>query len=60
MRPCAKAGQVQKLLHALPLSAKRYCEWADENLQGILEGTIAARLPAAASTGLPGAGGRGR
>ena len=51
VRRYAKAGQVQKLLHALPRHAKLFCEWADENLQGIIEGTEAPRLPAGGYTG---------
>ncbi|CAK0837412.1 unnamed protein product [Prorocentrum cordatum] len=51
VRRCAKAGQVQKLLHALPRDAKLFCEWADENLQGIIEGAVAPRLPAGSSAG---------
>ncbi|CAK0860311.1 unnamed protein product [Prorocentrum cordatum] len=51
VRRCAKAGQVQKLLRALSSDAMLFCEWADENLQGAIEGAVAPKLPAGGFAG---------
>jgi len=41
----AKPGQLQKLVADLPPHVQEFLIWAEENLQGVLLGMVAAKLP---------------
>ena len=45
VRRYAKTGKIQKLLGSLNKHHLEYCEWSQNNMQNVLEGRVAARIP---------------